>query len=79
MEDQVYVDAILEAFGINTKNTGVSCRNYVADHRWMDRSGNLCWGMGASNYVPCLNCGVRWMDHWWDELDDDDPMFKVTE
>lgn len=37
-----------------------SCENYVADLRWMEGSGNVCWGMGAGNYVPCVNCrGLR--------------------
>lgn len=73
-EDDLMVDAIMQAFGLRN-NTGVSCRDYVADHGWMDRSGNLCWGFGAGDQVPCINCGVRWAFHYWDELDDDDPAF----
>jgi hypothetical protein len=56
------------------KQMWTDCRDYLADSEWMERSGNMCWGMGAANSVPCVNCGVELRYHWI-PFDDEDNEF----
>lgn len=48
-----------------------ACNNFVPNRAWMERSGNMCWGMGAMQIVPCVNCGQKKLYHRiWDDLED---------
>jgi hypothetical protein len=39
------------------------CDDFTANEAWMQRSGNMCWGMGAGSHIPCLNCGAEEWEH----------------
>lgn len=57
-----------------------ACDNYVADEAWMERSGNVCWGMGAMNSVPCVNCRQIYSYHVFGMyLEDDEFWLDVYE
>lgn len=51
-----------------------ACDKYEVDWVAMDKSPNMCWGMGAS--PSCKNCGRDENAHqfrkWMEELNDDE-------
>lgn len=40
-----------------------ACDEFVPNRAWMKASGNMCWGMGAADGIPCWNCGAKSRAH----------------